>query len=68
MVEVWNDNVCPVCGSQNIEGDAYEWFPNGLMQYCRCTDCWSSWDCVYTFAGCDDICDANGESVSIGSE
>jgi len=42
-------NLCPNCGSHDIEGEAVDITQDGARQDCSCSDCESEWVCYYKF-------------------
>lgn len=52
------ENVCPVCGSENIEYDSLEVDGNTVYYPCECQDCECQFDEIYEldFVGHGNIC------------
>jgi C4-type Zn-finger protein len=51
-----NSNICPVCGSNNLDGDSIEVDYHIAWQNIWCVSCGFSWTDEYTLTGMSEPC------------
>ena len=46
---------CPFCGSENVEGESFDHYGEGVSQDIECLDCGKKWTDDYALAGYTEI-------------
>ena len=48
-------NICPVCLSDQTEGDSYSVVGAACIQECHCNNCGAGWEDVYQLSGYQEL-------------
>ena len=59
---------CPLCGSYNIKGAAFEADGGVITQAIGCDDCDAAWTDIFTLSGICEVTDKNGNDVIVTFE